>query len=109
VPVPDLLYVSYDRLSRERLIDEACPVAPELVIEIISPDRTFGQMSEKATDYLNAGVAIVWVVDPRSKSVTIFYSDRAPQTKKGDGSLADSHLQDLQLTPQQIFHQAGLA
>lgn len=81
VPVPDLLYVSYTRLCRDRLLDEACPVPPELAIEIISPDQTFGEMSEKATDYLNAGVSRVWIVDSRAKSITIFYPDAPPQTK----------------------------
>ncbi|MEW6496218.1 MAG: Uma2 family endonuclease, partial [Cyanobacteriota bacterium] len=36
VPVPDLLYISYTRLSRDRVLDEACPIPPELAIEIIS-------------------------------------------------------------------------
>jgi Uma2 family endonuclease len=108
VPVPDLLYVSYTRLSRDRFLDEACPVPPELVIEIISPDQTFGEMSEKATDYLNAGVSRVWIVDPRAKSITIFYPDAPPQTKRGDATLTDALLEGLQLTPQQVFQQAGL-
>jgi Uma2 family endonuclease len=56
VPVPDLLYISNERLTLDEFKDGPCPVPPELAIEIISPDQTFGQMAEKATDYLNAGV-----------------------------------------------------
>lgn len=108
VPIPDLLYISYTRLPIDVLEDEACPIPPELVIEIISPDQSFGEMSEKATDYLNAGVFRVWVIDAKAKSVTVFYPDAAPQTKRGDASLADSLLPELQLTPQQIFLQAGI-
>lgn len=108
VPIPDLLYISYTRLPTDVLEDEACPIPPELVIEIISPDQTFGEMSEKATDYLNAGVLRVWVIDAKAKSVTIFYPDAPPQTKRGEVSLADSLLEGLQLTPQQIFQQAGI-
>ncbi|WP_017717451.1 Uma2 family endonuclease [Kamptonema formosum] len=108
VPVPDLLYISYTRLPLDRLLDEACPVPPELAIEIISPEQPFGEMSEKATDYLNAGVSRVWVVDPRAKSVTIFYPDAPPQTKRGDLALTDSLFEGLQLTPQQVFQQAGI-
>ena len=37
IPVPDLTYVSYNCLPADWLKDEACPVIPELVIEIISP------------------------------------------------------------------------
>ncbi|MFB2981496.1 Uma2 family endonuclease, partial [Microseira sp. BLCC-F43] len=37
VPTPEILYVSYQRLSPDWMENEACPVPPELVIEIISP------------------------------------------------------------------------
>ncbi|HAN76004.1 MAG TPA: Uma2 family endonuclease [Planktothrix sp. UBA8402] len=108
VPIPDLLYISYSRLPLERFIDEACPIPPELVIEIISPDQTFGQMSEKAIDYLNAGVLRVWVVDPKAKTITIFYPDAPPQTKRDETILTDNLLEGLQLTPLQVFQQAGI-
>lgn len=54
VPVPDLTYVSYERLPASWEEDEPCPVVPELVIEIISPGQTFGELTEKATDYLHS-------------------------------------------------------
>ena len=56
VPIPDLTYVSYKRLPVEWDEDLPCPVLPELVIEIISPGQSFGEMTSKATDYLLAGV-----------------------------------------------------
>ncbi|WP_341527902.1 Uma2 family endonuclease [Nostoc sp. UHCC 0302] len=108
VPVPDLLYVSYSRLPSEVIENEACPVPPDLVIEIISPDQTFGQMSAKATDYLDAGVLRVWVVDAKAKTVTIFYPDARPQTKFSADILEDSLLEGLQITAEQIFQQAGI-
>ncbi|MEB3177899.1 MAG: Uma2 family endonuclease, partial [Nostocaceae cyanobacterium] len=108
VPIPDLLYISYNLLPSDRIIDEACPLPPELVIEIISPDQSFGELSEKATDYLNAGVLRVWLVDSRAKTVTIFYPDAPPQTKRGEDTLQDSVLEGLTLTAQQIFTQAGI-
>jgi Uma2 family endonuclease len=108
VPVPDLLYISYSRLPQEIMEDEACPVPPELAIEIISPDQTFGEMSEKATDYLDAGVSRVWVVDPRARSVTVFYPDRPPKTYTKSTAIADPLLEGLEITPAQIFQQARL-
>ncbi|MDZ8027059.1 MAG: Uma2 family endonuclease [Nostoc sp. ChiQUE01a] len=108
MPVPDLTYVSYQRLPADWLLDEACPVAPELVIEIISPGQTFGEIAEKATDYLKAGVSCVWVIDTRAKTVTIFYPNTPPQTKRGNANLADSLLEGILFTPQDIFQQAGI-
>jgi Uma2 family endonuclease len=43
VPVPDLTYISYERLPMEWEEDQPCPTPPELVIEIISPGQTFGE------------------------------------------------------------------
>jgi Uma2 family endonuclease len=108
VPVPDLLYISYDRLAADWPEDSPCPVAPELVIEIISPDQTFGKMVEKATDYLNAGVMRVWVIDPKAKSITVFTLDAAPMTYRGDRLLTDPLFPGLELTAQQVFQKAGL-
>ncbi|MGL6345276.1 MAG: Uma2 family endonuclease [Waterburya sp.] len=108
IPVPDITYISYDRLSKDWMLDEACPVAPELVIEIISPGQTFGDLAEKATDYLQAGVARVWLIDTKIQSITIFYGDTLPKTIKGTTAIADDLFPQLQLSPQQIFQQAGL-
>lgn len=71
--VPDLLYISYEKLPLERFEDEACPFPPELAIEIISPGQSFGDLSQKAVDYLQAGIARVWIVDSQSKTITVFY------------------------------------
>lgn len=107
-PVPDLTYISYNRLSADWMLDEACPVAPELVIEIISPGQSFGDLAQKATDYLQAGVSRVWVVDSQARSITVFYPDAPPQTYKGTVVLTDQLLPGLQLTAQQVFQFAGL-
>lgn len=107
-PVPDLLYISNQRLGDIPLADEPCLVPPELVIEIISPGQAFSDLSEKAVDYLNGGVKRVWLIDSQVKKITIFYPDCPPQIKQGVDSLADEILPDLNITPQQIFSQAGL-
>ncbi|MBD2128785.1 Uma2 family endonuclease [Microcoleus sp. ZQ-A2] len=108
VPVPDLTYVSYQRLPVEVMEDEACPVPPDLAIEIISQGQTFGQLVKKATDYLEAGVLRVWVVDPQARSITVFYPDAPPRTYTKDALITDSLVEGLRLTPQQIFGEARL-
>ena len=109
VPIPDVSYTSYNRLSADWILDEACPVAPELAIEIISAGQTFGDLAEKATDYLQAGVAIVWLIDTKAQTITVFYPDTLPQTFRGTSAITNELLPELTITPQQIFKQAGLA
>jgi Uma2 family endonuclease len=108
VPVPDVTYISYERLPRSWSKNEACPVAPELVIEIISPGQTFGQLAAKAEDYLKAGIAQVWILDAEARSITIFYPDRSPRTFTGEQTLEAVGFVDLVLTPAQIFAQADV-
>lgn len=108
VPVPDLLYVSYDRLAADWREDTPCPVLPELVIEIVSPDQTFNQLAQKATDYLSAGVERVWVVYPPMRSITVFFGDRPPETYRGDRLLTDELFPNLAVTSEQFFIKAGI-
>ncbi|NEP02828.1 MAG: Uma2 family endonuclease [Symploca sp. SIO2E9] len=108
VPVPDVIYISYNRLGQNWLQDQACPTAPELAIEIISPGQSFGNLAEKAVDYLKADVLRVWVVDIHARTITVFYPDSVPETLRGKAILTDTLFEGLQLTPQQIFQQAGL-
>lgn len=107
VPVPDLLYISQQRLPDD-LEDGPCPVPPDLTVEIISPDQSFGEMTEKALDYLNAGVLRVWIVDPKSRSITVFMPNDVPQIYRGDRPLTDTLLPELTLTAQDLFQRAGL-
>ncbi|MBD2447639.1 Uma2 family endonuclease [Nostoc sp. FACHB-152] len=108
VPIPDLTYVSYNRLPVDWLKDEACPVTPELVIEIISPGQTFGDMAEKATDYLKAGVSRVWVVDTKARTITVFAPTSFPITYRDHQIITDELLPELEITPNAIFQRAGL-
>jgi Uma2 family endonuclease len=108
VPTPDILYVSYERLPTNWDENEACPVPPDLVIEIISPGQTFGQMAAKAKDYLDAKVLRVWVVDSKARSITVFYPDAAPQTYMGDELLTDSLFDGLEFTVEQAFQKAKI-
>jgi len=108
IPVPDLTYVSHHRLPIDWLKDEACPVIPELVIEIISPGQTFGDMIEKATYYLQAGVSLVWVVDTISQAITVFTSSSLPLTFRDQQIISHEILPGLEITPYEIFKNAGL-
>ena len=102
-PVPDLLYISFDRLPATWAENTACPVAPELAIEIISPGQTFGQMIQKASIYLNNDVLRVWIIDPSTQSLTVFYPDIAPVTYTGEQIISDPIFPELSIVTSQLF------
>lgn len=108
LPVPDLTYISYNRLPADWLKDEACPVIPELVIEIISPGQTFGDMIEKATNYIQAGISLVWIVDTISQTITLFTASSLPVTFRDNQVISHEALPELEITPHTIFQRAGL-
>lgn len=107
-PVPDVTYISYERLPASRKRNEACPVPPELVIEIISPDQTIKDFADKAKDYFNAGVSQVWIVDPEAISIRVFYSDGSNKIYTDTTPILDALLPGLELTARQVFKEAEL-
>ena len=107
-PVPDILFVASDRLPADYNEDGPCPVPPNVAIEIISPDQTFGAMAEKAFDYLVVGTLSVWIVDPRAKTVTVFHPEAVPVTYRGNTIIDEPQLPELNTSAQIIFDRAGL-
>jgi Uma2 family endonuclease len=68
--VPDVCYLSFERWSREQFeTDEVPRAAPEIVVEILSPDDRRIDLDDKLDVYLQAGTRLVLVVDPRRRSV----------------------------------------
>jgi Uma2 family endonuclease len=49
--------------------------APDVVVEVLSPSDTSSGMQEKTLDYLQAGAKLVWMVDPRARTVTVIRAD----------------------------------
>ena len=70
---PDVAFVSTARLDVDE--DKGFPVPPDLAIEVISPTDVHYRIVRKAFDYLKAGTRLVWVLDPVSKSVTVYRSE----------------------------------
>jgi Uma2 family endonuclease len=54
-------------------------LAPDLIAEIVSPDDSPGEVLAKVGDWLEAGVTLVWVIDPRREEARVY---------RGDGSVA---------------------
>jgi Uma2 family endonuclease len=73
VRIPDVAFISWDRLPNRRMPTESIPdVAPDLAVEVLSVGNTPGEMARKRQDYFAAGVYLVWQVDPRTRTVEIF-------------------------------------
>ncbi len=83
VRAPDFAYVSRDR-APERWSRHFARFVPDVVAEVISPSDTYGEVAQKVQDWLQAGVRVVWVVDPLAKTVAV-HREGAPVRIYGEG------------------------
>lgn len=73
VRAADALYISNERYAQRG--DEAyLAIAPELVIEVLSPGDAWSDVMQKIRDYLTFGVVVVWVVDPKNRTIHAYRS-----------------------------------
>jgi Uma2 family endonuclease len=49
-----------------------------IAVEVLSPSEKVEEVAEKIWEYLNAGVAQVWVADPNFDTVTVHRPDMEP-------------------------------
>jgi len=72
---PDVSFVVRGRLPGERFQRGHSKIAPDLAVEVVSPNDLHSEVRVKISEYRAAGVRLVWVVDPDSRSVEIFRAD----------------------------------
>jgi Uma2 family endonuclease len=73
VRAADIAFISNQRLAQatERgFLD----VAPELVVEVMSPDDTWSEVNDKLADYFSIDVKLVWIVDPLRSRIHVYRS-----------------------------------
>ena len=77
VRAPDIDFVQTDRLPNGKTPQKYFPGPPDLAVEIISPSDVYEDVEDKVKEFLEAGTRIVWVINPRRKSITIFRGDNS--------------------------------
>ena len=68
------------------------PGAPDLAVEVLSPDDRPGYVREKVAEWLEAGARAVWVVDPRRRTVVVHDQLQDPITLEQDDNLQGGDL-----------------
>jgi Uma2 family endonuclease len=72
---PDVMYVNFARLPRPEIPDGDIFVAPDLVVEVLSPGNTGAEVEGKLDEYLDAGVPMVWIVNPEPRTIRVYRKD----------------------------------
>lgn len=79
VLAPDVAFVRSDRLPPRDQWSRFLELAPDLVVEVVSPSDRWTEINDKVMEYLRHGVALVWVVDPKRQQIVVYTADRGPR------------------------------
>jgi len=71
---PDVAFIAAHRLAQVPP-EGHVPIAPDLAIEVVSPNDKIYELDEKLADYRGAGVKLVWVINPNSRIIKIHRLD----------------------------------
>ena len=77
VLAPDFAFVAEERLP-DPLPEGYVSIIPDLAVETRSPNDTAKEVADKVDDWLAAGVQIVWVIEPRHRTITTHRQGRQP-------------------------------
>ncbi len=89
--VPDVAYIAADRLSAlSEEFREYPPLAPDIVVEILSPGDRAIDVDHKREVYLSAGTSLVLIVDPIRRTMRAFTLGAPPR----DCNMTDTYQSD---------------
>jgi Uma2 family endonuclease len=75
VRIPDVSFISWKDIPGGKVPKEPIPrLAPTLATEVLSESNTPAEIKRKRREYFKAGTSLMWVVDPKSRTVTVWTS-----------------------------------
>ena len=74
VRAPDVAFVRHERIP-DPVPRGFAPFAPDLAVEVLSPDDRPGEVLEKVADWLKAGTRLVWLIDPDRREARAYRAD----------------------------------
>jgi Uma2 family endonuclease len=102
----DVAYISPELEARTprgkhvRLVDGA----PVLAVEVLSLSDRYLDVIERVQDFLDAGVALVWVIEPEFGTVTVYQSQAEPLLfSRGQELTAELHLPGFRVPVAELF------
>jgi Uma2 family endonuclease len=105
VRIPDISFISWHQVPDHRVpLVPMLSFAPELAVEVLSPNNTAKEMKQKLDDYFSAGVRLVWYVDPAQRTVQVFTAvDRSTLLHEGDTLVGEPVLSGFTLSLRDLF------
>jgi Uma2 family endonuclease len=83
----DAAFVRQEKLEQVEEPDKYIPFAPDLAVEVVSPNDTANEVQTKVKEYLAAGTLLVWVMYPETKQVVVHQPGGAAKTSEVNDTL----------------------
>ncbi len=108
VKIPDVSFISWSRFPKERLARRPIPtLIPDLAVEVLSETNTKREMAAKLGQYFEAGVSLIWYIDPATRTATIYESPNEAVQIDETGDLDGRNvLPGLTISLRELFEQA---
>ena len=84
---PDIAFTSAEKIPLDARITGYAEVAPDLVVEVVSPSDSRREVHDKAHMWLSHGVRLVWVVQPEARTVDAYHPEQAVTTLSDEDAL----------------------
>jgi Uma2 family endonuclease len=106
--IPDVSFIRWDRFPGGKLPDDSVyKMAPDLAVEILSEGNPRKEMELKLDEYFQAGVRLVWYINPRTKTAELYTSRNQCTTISETGILEGGEvLPGFQLRLGELFERA---
>jgi Uma2 family endonuclease len=105
VRAADIAFVSQERLA-DHPLKGFLKVAPELVVEIISPTDRWQDIRQKLEEYFAIGVQRVWIVEPDNRTVLVYRSvTEMSRLGESDTLLGEGILEGFTLPVSELFEE----
>ncbi len=102
----DVAFISTGRLA-EVQSPSFLDVAPELVVEVMSPGNPWGEVQQKLEEYFGAGVERVWLVEPARRRVLVYRrATEAEVLEFGEMLRGEGVLDGFELAVSDVFEEA---
>jgi len=85
---PDVSFVRYGRFPGDVVPQGWAKIPPDLVVEVVSPNETVYELEDKLADYQKVGVPLIWVINPKSRTVRIHRGDGTVSYLREDQELS---------------------
>jgi Uma2 family endonuclease len=102
VRAPDVAFVREERFP-DGLPAEFIEGAPDLAVEVLSPGDRWAAVTSKAREFIAAGSAAVWAIDPADEQVRIYTTDGECMLAPSEALEAPALLADFRLSARDLW------